>query len=69
MENSSRIIGGVLILCIVLTASFIVLLTPSPKDEEVFFEDVKLGFNCGVSERIELIITDLETWEDLWVEM
>jgi len=65
MENSSRIIGGVLILCIVLTAFSIVLLTT----EEVFFEDVEQGFKSGVSERTELKITDLETWEDLWAEM
>ena len=73
MENSSRIIGGVLILCIVLTAFFIVLLTTLPEniveDEEVFFEDVEQGFYCGVSEKTELKIIDLETWEDLWAEM
>ncbi len=69
MENSSRIIGGVLILCIVLTAFSIVLLTTPPEDEEIFFENVKQGVWSGVSERIEQKITDLETWEDLWAEM
>ena len=69
MENSSRIIGSALILCIVLTTSFIVLLTTPPETEEVFFEDVKQGVWSGVSERFELKITDLETWEDLWAEM
>ena len=43
MKNSSRIIGGVLILCIVLTTVFIVLLTTPPEsiveDEEVLVED------------------------------
>jgi len=73
MKNSFRIIGGVLILCIVLTTFFIVLSTTPPEsiveDEEVFFEDVEQGFWSGVSERLELKITDLETWEDLWAEM
>lgn len=73
MENSSRIIGGVLILSVVLTAFVIVVATTPPEsiveDEEVFFEDVEHRFYCGVSERIEQKITDLETWENLWAEM
>lgn len=69
MENSSRIIGGILILCLAIFLFSAPFDGFMPKGEEVFFEDVSYGIWSGVSEKLELKITDLETWEGLWAEM
>jgi hypothetical protein len=61
-----KIVLGLVVALLVVS---IIVIQPFIEDKEVFFEDVKRGAWSGVSERIELKITDLETWEDLWAEM
>ena len=81
MNNSSRIIiGVVLLLSIVVGSVFILGMINQPNqpneptqpnqpinpESDISFLDIDYGFHCDVDERLNYTISDNQSWQDLW---
>ncbi|RDE17080.1 MAG: hypothetical protein C4K49_03780 [Candidatus Thorarchaeota archaeon] len=61
-----------IILCIVIGSSFVSVVwlgSVIGGNSQIPFEDVDRGWSCGRSIRENLLITDAQTWQDLWTSM
>ncbi|MFW9976444.1 MAG: protease complex subunit PrcB family protein [Candidatus Thorarchaeota archaeon] len=63
-----KVIAGAILLCTLIVGSVIVLqfsFAPS----SIPFEEIEQGYYCGIKNRINYVINDLESWETLWTDM